>query len=324
MQYSVMDWITGRFMLPPEGSAYAHEVDTVFLGLYWLSVVLFLMIAVPAVYFAWRYRYKPGRVTPHQTHNTTLEVIWSVLPLLLCVGIFFWGLNGYMKFVVAPGEAMEVLVTGKQWLWTFEYPDGSRTVNDLHVPVDKPVRLVMTSEDVLHDFFVPDMRVKHDVIPGRYTEIWFQPTVMGEHNFTCAEYCGKDHSNMKGTLTVDTDEDFRKFMLTGGTEWEKYFPPNSNRQAEWGAIQYERKGCNACHSVDGTTSKGPTWKGIWGTMVELNDGSKVLVDNAYVRESMTNPKAKVVKGFEPIMPTFQGLLRPHEMEGLVAYIESLQ
>jgi cytochrome c oxidase subunit 2 len=178
--YDWIDWLTGRFMLPPvQGSEFAREIDFVYIGLYWLSVILFLMITIPAIYFAWRFRFKPGRVTPHQTHNTTLEVVWSVLPLILCVAIFFWGLHGYMKFVVAPGESLEVLVTGKQWLWTFEYPDGSRTVNDLHVPVNKPVKLVMTSEDVLHDFFIPAMRVKHDVVPGRYTQVWFHPTVEG-------------------------------------------------------------------------------------------------------------------------------------------------
>jgi len=313
-------------MLPPRGTELATQIDITFLGIYWLSVVLFLMITIPAIYFAWRYRYKPGRVTPHQTHNTTLEVLWSVGPLLLCVGLFFWGLNGYMKLVVAPGEAMEIQVTAKQWLWTFEYPDGSRTVNDLHVPVNKPVKMVMTSEDVLHSFFVPNMRVKQDVVPGRYTQVWFTPITLGETYFTCAEYCGKDHSSMRGKLTVETDEAFAQFIITGGTEFESYFDGSDPKKTpiEWGKIQYERKGCNSCHTVDGSTSKGPSWKGKWGKMETLNNGSAVLVDEAYVRESMMQPTAKVVKGFEPIMPTFQGLLRPHEIRGLVAYIESLK
>jgi cytochrome c oxidase subunit II len=284
------------------------------------------MIAVPAVYFAWRYRYKPGRVTPHQTHNTMLEVIWTVGPLFLCIGIFFWGLNGWMKYAVAPGESMEIAVTAKQWLWQFEYPDGSRTINDIHVPVNKPVKFTMTSEDVLHDFYVPDMRVKHDIVPGRYTQIWFTPTVLGKHNFTCAEYCGKDHSGMHGELTVDNDADFAKWMETGGTEWEDYFNGKdpTKTPALWGKITYERVGCNSCHTVDGSKSKGPTWKGIWGHMVELNNGTSVLVDENYVRESMMSPQAKVVKGFDPIMPTFQGLLKPNQANGLVAYIQSLQ
>jgi cytochrome c oxidase subunit 2 len=229
-----------------------------------------------------------------------------------------------MKFVVAPGEAMEVLVTGRQWQWAFEYPDGTRDVNALHVPINKPVRLVITSEDVLHDFFVPNMRVKYDAVPGRFTDVWFTPTVHGETYFTCAEYCGKDHSDMRGRLFVDTEAEFAEFMRTGGTEYLDYFPPKANRQAEWGALQWDRKGCKACHTIDGTSSKGPTWKGLFGKMEALNNGTSVLVDEEYLRESMMNPNAKVVQGFEPVMPTFQGLLRPHEQEGLIAYIKSLQ
>ena len=320
-----MDWLR-NWMMPPQGSEFAKEIDFVYMGLFWLSVVLFLMIAVPSVYFAWRYRYKPGRQTPHQTHNTTLEVAWSVGPLILCIGIFFWGLNGWMKYAVAPGEAMEISVTAKQWLWQFEYPDGSRTINDIHVPVNKPVKFTMTSEDVLHDFFVPDMRVKADIIPGRYTQIWFTPTVLGKHHFTCAEYCGKDHSGMKGEMTVDNDADFAKFLETGGTEWEEYFSGKDPQKtpAAWGKLTYERVGCNSCHTVDGSKSKGPSWKGIWGETVQLSDGKSVLVDENYVRESMMNPQAKVVKGYDPIMPTFQGLLKPNQVNGLLAYIQSLK
>lgn len=322
MEHSFIDYLTGQAMLPPRGSAFAAEIDNTFLGIYWLSQILFWGITIATLYFAWRFRYKPGRVTPHQTHNTTLEILWSVVPLLICVGLFFWGMNGYMKIVVAPGDAMEVSVTGKQWLWEFTYPDGSKTINDLHVPVDKPVKFVMTSEDVLHDFFVPDMRVKMDVVPGRFTQVWFTPNVLGEHTFTCAEYCGKDHSGMKGILTVDTEENFRKFIATGGTEWEIY--RDQNRWAEWGALQYTRKGCNSCHSVDGTPSKGPTWKGLYGKTEQLADGKTALVDDAYLQESMLQPSAKVVQGFQPIMPSFQGLLRPHEMKGLIEYIKSLK
>jgi cytochrome c oxidase subunit II len=308
-------------MLPPQGSAFAAEVDNLYMFLFWLSVFLFLGIAVPAIYFSWRYRYKPGRITPHQTHNTLLEILWSVIPLLLCVGIFFWGLDSWMKYSVAPGESMEIQITAKKWQWAFEYPDGTRTLNEIHVLANKPVRFVMTSEDVLHDFFVPDMRVKHDIVPGRYTGVWFTPTVLGEHHVTCAEYCGKGHSDMQAKLFVDNQVDFDKFMLTGGTEWEDY----KGKPADWGRIQYERKGCQTCHSVDGskTAQGGPSWKGIWGKMETMNDGKEVLVDAAYVRESMMQPAAKIVKGYEPIMPTFQGLLRETEIQGLIAYIKSL-
>jgi cytochrome c oxidase subunit 2 len=227
---------------------------------------------------------------------------------------------------VAPGDAMEVQITALQWQWRFEYPDGSRTINDLHVPVNRPVKFIMTSEDVIHDFFVPDMRVKHDIIPGRYTEVWFTPTVLGKHNFTCAEYCGKDHSGMKGMMTVESDADFAKFLETGGTEWEDYFNGKDPKKtpADWGKVQYETKGCNSCHTLDGSKSKGPSWKGIWMKMETLKNGSKVLVDEAYLRESMMSPQAKVVNGFEPIMPSFQGLLKDNQIKGLIAFIQSLQ
>ena len=314
-----MDWLRA-WMMPPQGSEFAKEIDFVYMALFWLSVVLFLMIAVPAVYFGWKYRYREGRATPHQTHNSAIEVVWSVLPLILCVGIFFWGLNGWMKFVVAPGDAMEIQVVAKKWLWQFEYPDGSRTINDIHVPVNKPVKFVMTSEDVLHDFFVPEMRVKHDVVPGRYTQVWFTPTLIGATGFTCAEYCGKGHSEMLGKLTVDNDADFAKWMETGGTEWEQY----KDKMQDWGRLQWERKGCNSCHTLDGSASKGPTWKGIWGKTERLANGGAATVDADYLRESMMNPQAKVVQGFEPIMPTFQGLLRDHEIRGLMALIQTLQ
>jgi len=314
-----MDWLR-NWMMPPQGSAYAAEVDFTYMGLFWLCAVMFIGIAGAAAWFSWRYRFRPGRVTPHDTHNTKLEVIWTVLPLMLCIGIFFWGLNGWLKYAVAPGDAMEIQVTAKKWLWQFEYPDGTRTVNEIHVPAHKAVKFVMTSEDVIHDFFVPDMRVKHDIIPGRYTEVWFTPTVLGKHRFTCAEYCGKGHSDMHGDLSVDNDADYAKFLETGGTEWEQY----KDHMDQWGKIQYERNGCSTCHSVDGSKSKGPSWKGIWHKMEELNNGTTVLVDEAYVRESMLYPQAKIVKGFEPIMPSFNNLLRDNQIKGLIAYIQSLQ
>jgi cytochrome c oxidase subunit II len=316
-----MEWIRS-LMLPAQGSAYAAELDNIYMGLFWLCAILFLGITFATLYFSWRFRYVPGRVTPHITHNDMLEITWTVIPLLICVVIFFVGLKGWMEYSVAPGDAMEVQVTAKKWLWQFEYPDGSRTINDLHVPIGKNVKFVMTSEDVLHDFYVPVMRVKHDVIPGRYTQVWFNPTVLGTFTITCAEYCGKGHSDMMAKLTVENQKDFEKFLETGGTEWEEY--RDKNKWPEWGKIQWERKGCNSCHSIDGSTSKGPSWKGIWGKMEMMNNGVPYKVDEAYLRESMMNPQAKIVKGFEPVMPTFQGLLRDHEIKGLIEFIKTLQ
>jgi cytochrome c oxidase subunit 2 len=315
-----MEWLR-RFLLPAnQGSSFANEVDFKFMSLFWLSVFFFVGIVGAIVYFSWRYRFKPGRVTPHITHNTTLEVVWTVIPTLICFAIFIWGVTGYMQFAVPPGEALEIQVVGKQWLWTFEYPDGTRSVNEMHVPVNKNIRLVMSSEDVLHDFYVPDMRIKRDIVPGRYVQEWFRADdrALGEHSSTCAEYCGKGHSDMHAKVMVDNQADYDKWMATGGTEYLDYTPE------AWGKIQWDRKGCSTCHSIDGSANKGPTWKGIWGTMVKLNNGTSVLVDEAYVRESMMQPQAKIVAGFDPIMPTFQGLLRENEINGLMAFIKSLK
>ena len=163
---------------------------------------------------------------------------------------------------------MEIQITAKKWLWQFEYPDGSRTVNEMHVPVNKPVKFVMTSEDVLHDFFVPDMRVKRDIIPGRYTEVWFTPTVLGKHAVTCAEYCGKGHSDMHAKLIVDTPEKYDKWMATGGTEWKNHTPE------DWGKINGSTRAARPATRSMEAKSKGPSWKGIWGKMVKLNDGTR--------------------------------------------------
>ena len=312
-----MEWLRSH-LLPPQGSEFAKEIDFMYMAILWLSIVLFLGIVLAMAYFAWRYRYVPGRATPHQTHNTRLEIIWTVVPIFICIGLFFWGIVGYMKFAVGPGDAMEIQVTAKKWLWQFEYPDGTRSVNEIHMPVNKAVHLVMTSEDVLHDFYVPDMRVKRDIVPGRYTEYWFTPTVIGEHSATCAEYCGKGHSDMRAKVFVDTPEKYADWMATGGDEWKNHTPE------EWGHIQYDQKGCATCHSIDGSKSKGPTWKGIYGKPVKLSNGTSVMVDENYLRESMMQPSAKIVDGFENIMPTFQGLLRENEIRGLVAFIKSLQ
>jgi cytochrome c oxidase subunit 2 len=326
-----MDSWLRKWMLPPVGSQFAREVDDLYMFLVWLSVFFFLVLAVPIFISVFKWHYKPGRKTPHITHHLGLELTWSIIPLIIVIGIFFWGLDGYMKFVVAPGEALEINVIAKKWLWQFEYPDGTRTINKIHVPLGKTVRFVMTSEDVLHSFFIPNMRVKHDVVPGRYTEVWFKPEAEGKDVITCAEYCGKGHSDMHGEITIDNDAAYKKWRETGGDEWKCYFGEATEEPcavkgtpAEWGKIQWEQKGCQTCHSVDGTRGQGPTWKGIWNKQERLADGKTALVDENYLRESMLNPNLKVVAGFEPIMPTFQGLLRENEIRGLIAFIKSLQ
>lgn len=307
--------------LPLEASTVARDIDNLYIFIVLLSAFFFFLIAGLIVFFLMRYRRKgPNDITPHITHNLNLEIAWSVLPLLICLVVFFWGFNGFVRANVAPGNSMEIQVTAKKWLWQFEYPDGTRTINDIHVPIGKPVRLVMTSEDVLHSFFVPAFRVKHDVVPGRYTEVWFEPTKLGVHQVFCSEYCGKSHSDMAAKIHVDDEETYKKWVEEGDETLKSMPLPLL------GKLVYEVKGCMACHSLDGkrTANGGPSWKGIYGEMHEMSDGQKILVDANYIRESILEPQKHIVKTYEGIMPTFQGLLREREILGVIEYIKSLK
>jgi cytochrome c oxidase subunit II len=310
-----MDWLRS-LILPPQGSVYAAQLDTFYMFLTWLSVFFFLLITGVVLYSVIKFRHKPGDVTPHWTHNNWLEFVWTLIPLIIVMIIFFWGLKGYLQAEVAPGDAQEIQVTAKKWVWQFEYPDGSRAINEVHVQLNRPVKFIASSEDVLHDFFVPDMRVKHDVLPDRYVEVWFTPTVAGKHEIHCAEYCGRGHSDMAATLYVDDDAAYQKWLETGGVD------PNMPLD-KLGALLHDSKGCSTCHSIDGTPGQGPSWKGVFGHQVTLQNGQTVMADENYVRESILVPGAKVVKGYDNIMPVFQGVLRQREVDALVAYVKSL-
>lgn len=312
-----MNWLRS-LLLPQQGSAYAGNVDKLFMFLVYMSIFFFTLVAGLVIWSVIRYRRKPGRKTPHITDHLGLELTWSIIPLIIVMGVFFWGFRNYIQSQVAPNEALEITVTAKKWVWSFEYPDGTRTLNEVHLPVNKPVRFIMTSEDVIHDFYVPDMRVKMDIVPNRYTEVWFQPTVEGFHQLTCAEYCGKGHSDMRGKIIVDSPEKYQKWVEEGGDEWKTMSP------MAYGQLLYESKGCSTCHSLDGTRIQGggPSWKGIFGRPEKMNDGKEYMVDANYLRESMMVPSAKVVAGYDNIMPVFQGLLREREISALIQFIKA--
>jgi cytochrome c oxidase subunit II len=312
-----MNWLRS-YLLPQQGSAYASEVDDLFMFLVYLSIFFFLLVAGIAFWSIWRYRRRAGRTTPHITEHLGLELTWSIVPLIIVIGVFFWGFDGYMKAAIAPNEALEITVVAKKWVWQFEYPDGTRTLNEVHVPVNKPVRFIMTSEDVLHDFYVPEMRVKMDVIPNRYTDLWFQPDKEGLFTLTCAEYCGKGHSDMMGKVFVDNEEKYKKWVEEGGDEWKTMTPE------QYGMLLYESKGCSTCHSLDGSpmAGGGPSWKGIFGATHKMVDGKEYKVDENYIRESILNPGVKIVAGYENIMPVFQGLLRERETNALVQFVKT--
>jgi cytochrome c oxidase subunit II len=313
-----MTWLR-NWMMGEQASTLAPNIDNLFMFISAVNTFFFVLICACIVIFVRKYRRKSADdFTPHITHNQTLEIVWSVVPLIILIGIFFWGFHGYVTAQIAPANAIEIQVTGKKWVWQFEYPDGMRTLNSFHVPVNRPVRLVMNSEDVLHSFFIPAFRIKKDVLPVRYTEEWFHATKPGVYQIFCTEYCGKGHSDMLARVFVDDDAQYQKWLKEGDEEIQKL------PLKELGAMVHENRGCATCHSLDGTRGQGPSWKGIYGQTHQFADGSTALVDENYIRQSILEPQAHVVQGYEPIMPTYKGLLRDREILGAIEFIKTLK
>lgn len=326
--------------LPIQGSDVAVAWDHLYVFLFWLSVFFFVLVVGGMVYLAIKYRARPGQKTKYIVDNHKLEAFWTIVPTLLLMVIFGWGWHVYTKMVRPPVNAMEVRVVAKQWLWNFQYEDGHLETNQFFVPVNQPVKLVMSSEDVIHSLFIPNMRVKSDVVPGMYTSVWFEAKVPGSHQIYCTEYCGASHSLMIAKVYALPQEQYDEWKRTrkidvgtiqvagGGTD--SVATANSSvalkplSLADRGKALVEQKGCTACHSADGSPrSTGPTWKGVYGHDVELANGEKVKADDDYIRESIMNPNAKIVKGFTPVMPPFQGLLNEEELNAVMAYLKSL-
>jgi cytochrome c oxidase subunit 2 len=310
------------FFLPPAKSTLAEQTDTLFWFVHLSSLVLTIGLLAVIVYFVYKYRRKSeDEVTPLITHNNQLEVTWSVIPLVLVIIVFGWGYKVYLDQRVIPDDAYEINVTAQKWLWQFSYQNGARTTGELHVPADRPIKLVMSSNDVIHSFFVPDYRIKQDVVPGRYTEVWFNATEPGESIVFCTEYCGTAHSDMTAQVIVHEQAEFEKWLAAntgGGTK------PEDLSQAEWGEQLATTYACNTCHSTDGSRLTGPSWQGIFGHEVELSDGSTVMVDENYIRESILEPNAKVVDGFPAVMNTYQGQLNDEQINAIIEYIKTLK
>ncbi len=302
------------FQLPPQLSTNAAEIDGLYNFIYWFSVVFTTAITGAIIYFAVKYRRRPGVKSEPPGHNTILEIVWTVLPLVFIVVLFHLGFRAYLHMAVAPEGAMEVRVLGAKWKWDFVYPNGRAEAADLVLPVNKPVKFIISSEDVLHSFFVPGARLKKDAVPGMYTSMAFTPNTIGTMQIFCAEYCGTSHSGMLGTIKVVSQDDFDKWMKEG----DKVEPT-----AEVGEKLYKKQACNTCHSIDGSKMPGPTWKGMWGREEAMADGVKITVDENYVRESIQKPNAKVVAGFQPVMPTYPNLTEKH-IDALIAYMKTLK
>ena len=304
--------------LPEQVSTFAHEIDSLFYFVYYWVIFFFILVAVGTFYFSWKYKSNRKGLTSPIDHNTTLEVIWTIIPLLLTMVVFFWGAKTYIKMNIAPYDSMEVNVKAQKWFWTFTYKEGFTNSNDLVVPVNKPVKLIMESQDVLHSFFVPDFRVKMDVIPNRYMMLWFEPTKIGEYYIFCTEYCGKSHSEMLGKVRGLSQSDYEIWLIAANVVDE------SIPLVDLGETIYKKNACYTCHSTDGSTVIGPSFKGIWETKMDHTDGTTAVVDENYILESLIEPQKKIVEGYQGVMPSYKGILRDREIQGVIEYIKSLK
>ncbi len=290
----------------------AGNVDALFIFLLIVSGLMTLLIFVCVVYFAARYRYRPGVLAEQIEGSTPLELTWSIIPLCVFVVIFFWGAVVFFKERTPPADATEVYVVAKQWMWKLEHAEGQREINELHVPVGRDVKMIMTSQDVIHSFFIPAFRIKQDVLPGRYTVAWFRATKPGTYHLFCAEYCGTQHSGMIGSIVVQEPAQYEAWMNGGSTG-----PLSAS-----GEKIFAELGCVTCHRND-SQGRGPNLQGVFGKPVLLEGGRSVTADENYIRESILDPGAKIVNGYKPVMPTFQGLVSEEQLNALVAYVKSL-
>jgi cytochrome c oxidase subunit II len=283
-----------------------------------VSAFFFLLIIVLLCLFVFLYRRRrdvaPGK---SPSHNTPLEIVWTVIPLGIVVFLFYEGFAGFVDMRTSPRQAYEIQVTARKWSWLFKYPNGYED-KDLHVPVDQPVRLLMHSDDVIHGMFIPALRVHMDVVPGRFSTAWFRALKPGEYDLVCAQYCGTQHFSMRANVVVHPAHEFDKW-LADAEKALMNLPP-----VERGKLLYQKYACGQCHSLDGTAGTGPSFKGIFGHQVTLNDGSSADVDENYLRESILEPQKKIVQGYQPVMSTFKGLLSDDDIAALIEYIKSLQ
>ena len=299
---------------PEQASAQAAQVDGIYFFMLAVTAFFSLLIAALVVVFAINYRRRHKDEIGVAIHGSlALELLWTIIPFMITMVMFGWGVKVFYAMYRPPAGAMEVYVVGKQWMWKAQHMDGLREINELHVPVGRPVKLTMGSEDVLHSFYIPAFRVKADVIPGRYNVLWFTATRPGKYHLFCAEYCGTQHSGMIGWVYAMEPTEFQAWLGGGNA---------SDTPAAAGAKLFEDLVCSSCHRDD-ALAQAPQLKGLFGKTVQLQNGATVVADESYIRESIVNPQAKVVAGFQPIMPTFQGLVTEEQLLQLIAYVRSL-
>ena len=302
--------------VPESASTVSGKVDALYFYLSGVTAFFTLLISGVLIFFVIKYRRRmPNEIPRPVAGSHKLETIWSVIPFMIAMSMFAWGAQIYFQNSRPPKNANEIYVVGKQWMWKIQHSTGQREINELHVPVGRKIKLIMTSEDTIHDFFIPAFRIKADVLPGRYTTQWFEATKPGTYHLFCAEYCGMNHSGMIGSVIVMQP-----------TEFDNWLSGNASQQSPAVAGQqlFQSLGCVSCHGANGEGGRGPALAGLFGRKVFLTNNQTLIADEAYIRESIENPQAKVVSGFNPIMPTFQGQVTPEQLIQIISFIKSLQ
>mgnify|MGYP003581087379 CR=1 FL=1 len=306
--------IFGIPIFPDQASTFAKDVDTLYFFILTVCSFFALTVAILVVYFGLRYRRKrEGQTGARIEGSLPLELMWSVIPTVIAMVMFGWGASVFYHLRRPPDDAMHIYAVGKQWMWKFQHLEGQREINELHIPAGRPIKVTVSSEDVLHSLYFPSFRTKIDAIPGRYTELWFEASKPGTYHIFCAEYCGTNHAGMIGSVTVLEPQAYQAWLQGGG---------EGGTMAERGARLFEQHACNSCH-LDSGQGRGPSLKNIVGTTVELTDGNTAVVDDAYLRESILTSQAKIVKGFQPLMPTFQGLISEENLLALIEHVKSM-
>ena len=310
----LVHWLHASALFPAEASGIAPYVDALYFFLVLMTIVGTTLVAVLLLVFSIRYRREKNPVATQVEGSTLLEATWTIIPLAIFLLTFVWGALLYFRIYDPPANAMNIYIVGKQWMWKAEHPGGQHEINALHVPTGKPIQLTMISQDVFHSFSIPDFRIKREVIPGRYSTVWFEPTQVGTYHLFCTQYCGTQHSGMIGEVTVMTPADYKKWLEQS----------NSGQSlAQNGERLFASMGCNSCHN--GTAAaRGPSLAGVYGSKLTLTDGRQILVDDAYLRNAILNPSEHVTAGFAPIMPTYQGQISEDGLIDLVEFIKNMQ
>ena len=323
-----MDRLT-EYLFPKQVSTFAQDIDNLFYFIFYTSLALLAIVTFGMIYLAIKYRFKKNdevRLTSSTDHNSILESSFVIIPLILVSITFVWGIKSYLNMVTVPNDAIEMKITGQSWYWTWDYPDGGpsnvfSTAQPLVLPVNTPIKIVLSSTDVLHSFYIPVMRAKMDVLPNRYNVMWFDAKKVGEYSIFCTEYCGTQHSQMSGTVKIVPIKVYEKWLTEAGSE-DDDLPLD-----ELGAKLYTKKACITCHTLDGSALVGPSYlqtSQMWGQERVFDDGSSATIDDNYIRNSILEPQSQIVAGYQGVMPTYQGVLNDRELDALIAFLKTLK